>query len=352
MTLRKREQKKTMGKVVTGAGLQEFIEKGTVTHVTNHKPKDNGAAALEVKKDTPVVDVGQKQPEKAEKAPETAVEPPKTPVEDVNEGLEPDELEFSEQIRKKIGKKHRAMKEAQEAAADAEAFAKNQYDRARLAEQRAEEAERRAKELESKVTPPAKQQELKAPEIKDFTNEQGQIDWDKYTDAKSEYAAKKAVAEDRAEREKEAEAAKQAAIEARWRTQLQLAETKYSDFMSVLKSADMWVPNAVLDYISTESEYGVDLTYYLAKHPDEAKELAKLSPRKAVARIGKLESQFEKPAPKAEVPPAASKTPERGGAPPPITPISATGAGTVNLDPAKMSFQELRAYERERRKKK
>lgn len=337
-----------MGKVVTGAGLQDFIEKGTVTHVTNHKPKDNGAAPLEVKKDTPVVDVGQKEPEKAEKAPETTTT---APPEDVNEGLEPDELEFSEQIRKKIGKKHRAMKEAQEAAADAEAFAKNQYDRARLAEQRAEEAERKAKELESKVTPPVKEPELKAPDIKDFTNEQGQIDWDKYTDAKSEYAAKKAVAEDRAERAKEAEAAKKVEQDAQWRARLQVAETKYPDFMKVVGSAEMWVPNAVLQYI-TESEYGADLTYYLAKHPEQAKEIAQLSPTKAVGRVGKLETQFEKPAKPAETATAAPKAPERGGAPPPITPISATGAGTVNLDPAKMSFQELRAYERERRKRK
>lgn len=339
-----------MGKVVTGAGLQEFIEKGTVTHVTNHKPKDNGGAPLEVKKDTPVVDVGQKQPEKAEKAPETAVEPPKTPVDDVNEGLEPDELEFSEQIRKKIGKKHRAMKEAQEAAADAEAFAKNQYDRARLAEQRAEEAERKAKELESKVTPPAKQPELKAPEIKDFTNEQGQTDWDKYTDAKSEYAAKKAVAEDRELRAKEAREAAQRAQEAQFKARLTQAETKYPDFLKVVGAAEMLVPNAVLQYI-TESEYGADLTYHLAKHPELTEKLSKLPPIKAIAEVGKLEITFEKPAKPAEAA-AAPKTPERGGAPPPITPISATGAGTVNLDPAKMSFQELRAYERERRKKK
>lgn len=336
-----------MGKVVTGAGLQDFIEKGTVTHVTNHKPKDNGAAPLEVKKDTPVVDL---KPTEPEKAPETAVEPPKAPVEDVNEGLEPDELEFSEQIRKKIGKKHRAMKEAQEAAADAEAFAKNQYDRARLAEQRAEEAERRAKELESKVTPPAKQQELKEPNIEDYKSADGQVDWVKFQKDTSTYAAKTAVAEDRELRAKEAQEATRRAQEAQFKARLTQAEAKYPDFLKVVGAAEMLVPNAVLQYI-TESEYGADLTYHLAKHPELTEKLSKLPPIKAIAEVGKLEITFEKPAKPAEAA-AATKAPERGGAPPPITPISATGAGTVNLDPAKMSFQELRAYERERRKKK
>lgn len=330
-----------MGKVVTGAGLQEFIENGTVTHVTNHKPKDNASAPLEVKAVAPIVDL---KPTEPAKAPETS------PTEDTNEGLEPDELEFSEQIRKKIGKKHRAMMEAKEAAAEAERFAEQQFNERKLAEKRADDALARAKELESKVNPPAKAPELKAPDIKEFTNEQGQIDWDKYTDAKSEYAAKKAVAEDREVRAKEQQEASQRAQEAQFKARLNKAETKYPDFLKVVGAADVLVPNAVLQYI-TESEYGADLTYHLAKHPELTEKLSKLPPIKAIAEVGKLETQFENPAPKAETPPAASKTPERGGAPPPITPISATGAGTVNLDPAKMSFQELRAYERERRKK-
>jgi hypothetical protein len=55
------------------------------------------------------------------------------------------------------------------------------------------------------------------------------------------------------------------------------------------------------------------------------------------------------PAPAAVVPPVvAPKAPERGGAPPPITPISSQGSGTVVTDPAKMGFKELRAYERQK----
>lgn len=336
-----------MGKVVTSAGLQDFVQSGKVTHITDHKP--NGKEPpLEVKPATPVAELSDNKTPPVQVEKEVKVEAdPKQPIEDSNEGLEPDELEFSEQIRKKIGKKHRAMKEAQESAAEAERFAEQQFNERRLAEKRADEAERRAKELEEKVAPVKKDPELKPPDIKDFTNDQGQVDWDKYTDAKSEHAAKKAVAEDRAERAKEEETRKQAQIAEQYQARLTAAEEKYPDFVKVVESADMLVPNAVLHYI-TESDYGADLTYYLAKNPDVAKSLAKLSPTAAVARVGKLESQFEKPAKKAEQPKQESKAPEHGGAPPPITPISGTGAGTVVLDPAKMDYKQLRAYERQR----
>lgn len=333
-----------MGKVVTSAGLQEFVQSGKVTHVTDHKP--NGKEPpLEVKQAPTTVELSENKAAETAKAPESAVPP--LPVEDPNEGLEPDELEFSEQIRKKIGKKHRAMKEAQESAAEAERFAEQQFNERKLADKRAEEAERKAKELEAKVAPAQKTPELKAPEIKDFTNEQGQVDWDKYTDAKSEYAAKKAVAEDRAERAKEEETRKQAQMAEQFKERLTAAEKKYPDFLKVVGAADVMVPNAVLHYI-TESEYGADLTYHLASHPEEAKAIAKLSPIAAIARIGKLEMTFEGKAKPAEPAAAAPRAPERGGAPPPITPISASGAGTVVVDPAKMDYKQLRAYERQR----
>lgn len=333
-----------MGKVVTSAGLQDFVQSGKVTHVTDHKP--NGKEPpLEVKQAAPVAELSDN------KAPTTEskqAEPEqKAPAEDVNEGLEPDELEFSEQIRKKIGKKHRAMKEAQESAAEAERFAEQQFNERKLAEKRAEEAERRAKELEAKVAPPAKEPELKAPDIKDFTNDQGQVDWDKYTDAKADYRAELKWREKENERIQKENADKQAQTEAQWRARLQVAETKYPDFLKVVGAAETWVPNAVLQYI-TESEYGADITYFLASHPEEAKSIAKLSPIAAIARVGKLETTFEKPAKTEETPPAAPKAPERGGAPPPITPISASGAGTVVVDPSKMDYKQLRAYERQR----
>ena len=75
------------------------------------------------------------------------------------------------------------------------------------------------------------------------------------------------------------------------------------------------------------------------------------------AIFGKIETSFEKPANTvagktvATDSTATSRTVEPKGAPPPITPISTSGTGSINVDPAKMSYKELRQYERERNRK-
>ena len=158
-----------MPKVITGTGLQEFIETGKHEVMKADKPSAE-AAPLEVKKETPAVDI---KPE--EKAPE------KPEVKD--DGLEPEDNDLSEIIRKKIGKKHRAMKEAQEAAADAEAFAKAQYDARRLAEERATQLAARARGSQAKTRSP-KSLNYKKPDVKYFTDDKGQVRWTEYTEGR------------------------------------------------------------------------------------------------------------------------------------------------------------------------
>ena len=119
-----------MGKVVTSKGLNEFVQSGTVTHVPDHKPEAK-AEKPEVKEEVKPVEI------KAE-----VKEPEKPDV----EGLEADEIDLPERVRKSIGKKHRAMKEAQEAAAEADRLAESQYNRAMLAERRANELENQLKQ--------------------------------------------------------------------------------------------------------------------------------------------------------------------------------------------------------------
>jgi len=105
---------------------------------------------------------------------------------------------------------------------------------------------------------------------------------------------------------------------------------------------------SVLDYIDL-SDYGTDIAYFLAKNPEVAGKIGKLHPIKAVAEVRDLELSLTKPPEKAPTLGAApSQAAERQGAPAPITPIAASGANPPPIDPAKMSFQQLRAFERER----
>jgi hypothetical protein len=291
----------------------------------------------------------------------------------------PDE---TERVRRLVGKRHKIAKQeealrlqAEIETKDAESFAKSQYDRARVAEEENAELRRKlAEKVQPLAAPPAAAPEPpKAPTKAEFTDAEGVVDWDKLTDAKAKYAAEQAVADERAKIAQEKQALERARIESEFRTRLEKAQTKYPDFLEVVGATDVLVPDAVLQFI-TESDYGADITYHMANHPDFTDKIRKLSPVKALAEIGKLESTFEKPvqvtpappapvvppaapvvppAPVAVVPPVvAPKAPERGGAPPPITPISAQGSGTVVTDPSKMDFKQLRAFERERQRNK
>jgi len=111
------------------------------------------------------------------------------------------------------------------------------------------------------------------------------------------------------------------------------------------------VPQFVLNYIY-ESDHSALLAYHLAKNPEESQRIAKMRPILGLAELGKLEDKLTAKVPEPKVEPKVeTPVPERGGAPPPITPIATNASGTVNTDPARMSYKELRAYERARQKK-
>lgn len=331
-----------MGKVVTSKGLQDFVQSGTVTHVDNHKGTKE-APPLEVKQEQKPVDL--KPPEESKKEPEEVPEDKKPEADE-------DVPVLSEDSRKYVNKQHRLRKEAQEAAEDAERFAKDQYQRAMLAEQRAEQLAKELEDTRKQSTPKPKEPELKAPEAKDFMVE-GQVDWDKYTDAKADYRAELKIREERKRiQDEKAEADRQEHI-SRIQKSADAARKEIPDFDAVMESAkgteaDM-VPQFVLNYIY-ESDYSAILAYHLAKNPEEAQRIAKLAPIRGLAELGKLEERLtakkaEKPETKPESPP------ERTGAPPPITPIAQTASGTVNTDPSRMGYKELRAWHREHDKK-
>lgn len=326
-----------MGKVITSKGLNEFVEKGTVTHVPDHKPQK------------PI----EKPPEapKAEAAPVEPVEaksPPEAPKED-------DETVpvLSEDSRKYVNKQHRLRKEAEEQAQDAERFAKDQYQRAVLAEQRAEQL---SKDLEEHRKPAPKEPELVEPKEDDPQwLENGQFNWRKFTKAQADYAAKKAITDFQKTQADERAQANRVEHETKIRASAEAARKEFSDFDAVMESAkgteaDL-VPQFVLNYIY-ESDHSALLAYHLAKNPEESQRIAKLTPIRGLAELGKLEDKLTAQPPKEVIPePKLEVVPERTGAPPPITPIATNASGTVNTDPARMSYKELRAFERARRQK-
>lgn len=257
------------------------------------------------------------------------------PESESEDGLEAEDAQLTERARKRIGKKHRQMKEAEE-------FAESQYNERRMAEKRAEELARENAELKSKLSPPAeKVTEPKEPDPKDFTNDKGEFDAFGYAKALAKHAATEAVAEDRAKQASERKAEEARKADEAFRGRLQAFAKSQPDAATLIEdveASEMRIATHLGAYI-TDADAGPQLLFHLMKHPDVLERLNSLSPIKAIAEIGKLETKLEKPVANSGTP----SIPERPRAPAPIKPID--GSSTpVNKNPADMTFEELRIY--------
>lgn len=328
-----------MGKVVTSQGMQAFVESGAHETIKNApKPKKGEAPPVEVKKDV-VLEV--KPADKPE-------------VEET--GLEPEDNDLAERAQARIAKKHREMKQADALAKklrleldDTEAFSKSQYNRAIAAEEEATRLRAELGDIRSKA-PKEEKAGLVKPDPKDpkYYDDKGQFKAFEYAEELAGYSATKAVDDDRKRQTEERTKAQQAEAIKAFEARLEKAREKYPDFKEVVGASDMSVPPYIQQHM-VRSPYGGDLGYWFAKNPDEAKRIFALDPIEAIAELGEIQVQWKKKpdeAPKSNVVPITPKP----GAPAPTEPLNTQGAGSVNVDPSKMDFKQLRAYEAERRR--
>jgi hypothetical protein len=332
-----------MGKVVTSGGLNEFIETGKHLEIkADPKPKPaKEAPPLEVIKDKPAGEV-------------------KEPVKEPEEYTDPDPetqaaLLKDEKARKAVNRKHaesmsfKALAEKRAAElADAEEFAKGQWNEKRLSDERATNLERELAEYRKGATKEAPKAEKAKPDPKLFVDDKGQFKSFEYAEALASWAASDAVEKDRKAQQEERRAAEVATAEALARSRVAETEKKHPDFRAVVDAADIRTHTQVINYLSA-SEFIGDVSYYLGKNPEFLARINAMHPLKAIAEIGKLEATFEKPPLKTDEVKGADKN-AVSGAPPPIKPLSSAASANTNVDPAKMTYKELRAYERSRRR--
>jgi hypothetical protein len=334
-----------MAKVITSGGLNEFIETGKHEEIkADPKPKREAQAPpLEIK-DKPAADA--KEPVKPGPDDEYVDDDPEVQA----------RIKLDEKFRKAIGKKHSealsfkalADKRAAELS-DAEEFAKGQWNEKRLSDDRAAQLERELAELKKGATPVVPKADKGKPDPKLFVDDKGQFKSFEYAEALAEWAATKAVEDDRTKQAQERRQNEAAQAEALARQRVAETEKRHPDFKEVVAAADVRTHNDVIAFLSANEHIG-DVSYYLAKHPEYLARINAMHPYAAIAELGELiATQFKKPLkekgdePKSEV---VTST-----APPPIKTLSSAGTVNTNVDPAKMSYRELRAYERERRRR-
>jgi hypothetical protein len=331
-----------MAKVISSDGLRDFIETGKHQTIENHKAEAKAEPAKEPEAKTDPLKV---DPIRAEEAAKLADEK--------DDGLDAEDADLAEKARLKINKKHREMKAEQalrikkeELAAESERFAEQQFNERRLVESERDRLKQELADIKSRL-PTQADNAPKAPDKNDakWKNDKGEFEWDRFTEAQADFK----VEQFKRQQAQERQAAEQAQITAALDVRVKKAVEKYPDFIEKVGSQDAKDVPPYLMQAMRERELGTDLAYYFATNRDELTRISKLSPIAALAELGRIETRFDvKTEPvKTEV----TEPVKTSSAPPPITPINANGAGTVVTDPSRMDFKQLRAFERERRRK-
>lgn len=190
----------------------------------------------------------------------------------------------------------------------------------RAAEQRADReadraaaAERERDELKAKLEPAKTEEEAPRPKVEDYA------DAFKYAADLAEWTAKKAVKDDRKERDAADAKAKTDAenekVQKAWKTRLAETKKETPDWEDVVASSELEVSNPVRDAL-IESEHGPKIVYLLASEPELVEKLKGLGILAQLREIGRLEARFDKPAAKDEPEPRRRTPP-----PEPIAPV-------------------------------
>lgn len=118
------------------------------------------------------------------------------------------------------------------------------------------------------------------------------------------------------------------------------AKEKYEDFIEVvqnLNNPEYDVPDAVAQTLTLaipQLEHSAEVMYALGNDTDLCKRLAKMTPLRAVAAMGKLNDSFDEP-------PAKSEKKTEKKLPEPIKPVG-SGSGKSALDPSEMSLADYK----------
>lgn len=359
-----------MAKVVTSQGLTEFVQQGKFETVANHKAGQKpDLPPLEAVKSAPTVDVnasGEKTDVKQTPDMGGSTGSSDAGVETVHpeheEALTEEEKALPEKAQKEIqrakravNKKHAEMMAAKEELAELERFGETQFNEKRELEKRLStlEAELEAAKQQTKPAEP----ELKEPDENDakYRNEKGEFDWKQFSKDQAKYEATIAVKEERKRQQDERTEQQNRELMKRHSASEETARKAHKDFDAVMeriRGTDLDKPPSFVVGFLGDCELSGEMRYYLATHSDETKKIFAMTPIRGIKELGRIEDSLIKPSPATkETPVASGEIAIQRGAPPPITPLNGDGEAGIQTDPAKMSFKQLREYEKSRRSK-
>lgn len=277
-------------------------------------------------------DEATKVDESKDGAVEAKAEPDPDDEEDSDGLTKKEREEWTKAMQKRVGRKHRQLKEAEE-------FAAHQVREKQAAEARAAELERKLQELQP-VKEPAKE-----PQRQDYASD------DEYVEARADWKADQKLAEREAARQ---EAELNASVERRFKTAMASVE----DFQRVVEANPLKFPEAMRAYVR-ESEMSAEICYHFAKDKEAFEKVLALHPVRQLVELGKIEARLKpfglsESSPKVddksksgEIKALPSAT-DTGFSPgktrsdaPVIKPLSASDGAQVEVDPERMTTRQM-----------
>ena len=201
--------------------------------------------------------------------------------------------------------------------------------RAKMLEERLSQLEQRLQPRQDSVQSTQSPQE---PKLDDYQS------YEDFIAAKAEFVANKRVENTLREVQQRqamerAQVARQQAVET-WNSRLVTATAELPDFEDVLGSSEVPLSRDMETAIM-ESDVVPHIAYYLATHPDEAREISRASAYSAVRSLGRIEEKIKN---------GALKQAQKSEAPPPIEPV---GQKTkVTKSPNEMTDAEFSEWRR------
>jgi len=211
------------------------------------------------------------------------------------------------------------------------------------AQLRAELSELRDQMQAAQAMPAPKEPDPK-PQRSEFVSD------DDYQEALTDWKVDQKLAERQREEQQARITAAQQQLADNWDRRREAVKTEIPDWHEVVSASEIDLPNPIYTAI-VESDLGPQITYYLAKNPDEARLLRGMSLTSAIRMLGKLEDRLaaekvpapaakkDEPKPAAQ---AATVAPEKSKAPPPIDPLS-DASSPVEKPASQMTYAEYKA---------
>jgi hypothetical protein len=154
--------------------------------------------------------------------------------------------------------------------------------------------------------------------------------YDQYLDALTDWKLEQRDAQNTQAQQQREQQEQKAAQAQTFEQRAQAVRESHPDFDQVVRNPALPVSDAMAE-AAYSSEKGPELLYYLGQNPAEAQRIYSLTPYAQAMEMGKIEAQLSRP----------SKT--QSGAPPPIEPISGSGAQQT-VDPDRMTVEQWKAW--------